>query len=57
MGAPPDGLCTLVAQWMMRNDFEAVAGRKFQFRAEPQPKSKGIVDCPRSGCICTRSLR
>lgn len=35
----------LLAQWMMNNDFEAVVGRKFQFRAEPVPNWNGIVDC------------
>jgi len=28
---------TLLAQWMMNNDFEPVVGRKFQFRADPCP--------------------
>jgi uncharacterized protein YndB with AHSA1/START domain len=35
----------LIAQWMMNNDFEPVAGRRFQFRAEPMPNWNGIVDC------------
>ena len=35
----------LLAQWMMNNDFEAVPGRRFQFRADPQPNWSGIVDC------------
>ncbi len=35
----------LLAQWMMKNDFEPVAGRKFQFRADPMPNWNGIVDC------------
>lgn len=35
----------LLAQWMMRNDFELVVGRKFQFRAEPKPNWNGVVDC------------
>lgn len=35
----------LLAQWMMSNDFEPVAGKKFQFRAEPAPNWNGIVDC------------
>jgi uncharacterized protein YndB with AHSA1/START domain len=30
---------------MMNNDFEPVAGRKFQFRADPMPNWNGIVDC------------
>ena len=35
----------LLAQWMMKNDFEPVVGHKFQFRAEPMPNWNGIVDC------------
>jgi uncharacterized protein YndB with AHSA1/START domain len=35
----------LVAQWIMKNDFEPVVGRKFQFRSEPVPKWDGIIDC------------
>lgn len=35
----------LLAQWMMNNDFEPVAGRQFQFRADPMPNWNGIVDC------------
>lgn len=36
---------SLLAQWMMSNDFEPVVGRKFQFRAEPKPNWSGVVDC------------
>ena len=35
----------LIAQWMMKNDFEPVVGRRFQFRADPMPNWNGIVDC------------
>ena len=35
----------LIAQWMMNNDFEPVVGKKFQFRADPQPSWNGVVDC------------
>ena len=35
----------LLAQWMMNNDFEPVAGKKFQFLADPMPNWNGIVDC------------
>ena len=35
----------LLAQWMMKNDFEPVVGRRFQFRADPAPNWSGIVDC------------
>ncbi|HXC00058.1 MAG TPA: SRPBCC domain-containing protein [Terriglobales bacterium] len=36
---------TLLAQWMMNNDFEPEIGRKFRFHAEPNPKWSGVVDC------------
>ena len=36
---------SLLAQWMMNNDFAPVPGRHFQFRADPQPNWSGIVDC------------
>jgi uncharacterized protein YndB with AHSA1/START domain len=36
---------SLIAQWLMNNDFEPVAGRKFQFRADPVPNWNGVVDC------------
>jgi uncharacterized protein YndB with AHSA1/START domain len=36
---------TLLAQWMMSNDFEPAVGKKFQFRSEPKPHWNGIVDC------------
>ena len=35
---------TLLAQWLMKNDFEPVTGRKFQFRADPVPGWNGIID-------------
>jgi uncharacterized protein YndB with AHSA1/START domain len=35
----------LLAQWLMNNDFELTAGRKFQFRAEPKPNWNGVIDC------------
>jgi uncharacterized protein YndB with AHSA1/START domain len=35
----------LIAQWLMKNDFEPVVGRKFQLRANPVPNWNGIVDC------------
>jgi uncharacterized protein YndB with AHSA1/START domain len=36
---------TLLAQWMMSNDFEPVGGRRFQFRTDPRPNWNGIADC------------
>jgi uncharacterized protein YndB with AHSA1/START domain len=35
----------LVAQWLMKNDFEPVVGRKFQLRSDPVPNWNGIIDC------------
>jgi uncharacterized protein YndB with AHSA1/START domain len=36
----------LLEQWMLKNDFKAVVGHRFQFRAEPVvPRWNGIVDC------------
>jgi uncharacterized protein YndB with AHSA1/START domain len=35
----------LIAQWLMKNDFEPVVGRKFQFRFEPVPNWDGVIDC------------
>jgi uncharacterized protein YndB with AHSA1/START domain len=35
----------LIAQWLMNNDFEPVAARKFQLRAEPMPQWDGVIDC------------
>jgi uncharacterized protein YndB with AHSA1/START domain len=36
---------SLIAQWLMKNDFEPVTGRKFQLRSEPVPQWDGIIDC------------
>ena len=35
----------LLAQWMMKNNFEPTVGRRFQFRADPAPNWDGVVDC------------
>jgi uncharacterized protein YndB with AHSA1/START domain len=35
----------LVAQWLLKNDFEPVVGRRFQFRADPVPNWNGVIDC------------
>lgn len=35
----------LIAQWLMKNDFEPVVGRKFQFRSNPVPNWDGIINC------------
>jgi uncharacterized protein YndB with AHSA1/START domain len=36
---------TLLAQWLLKNDFEPVVGRKFQFRNDPMPNWDGVIDC------------
>jgi uncharacterized protein YndB with AHSA1/START domain len=35
----------LITQWLMKNDFEPMVGRKFQFRSEPVPNWDGVIDC------------
>jgi uncharacterized protein YndB with AHSA1/START domain len=35
----------LIEQWLMSNDFQPVVGHRFTFRATPQPKWNGIIEC------------
>lgn len=35
----------LIAQWLLKNDFEPVVGRKFQLHQEPVPNWDGAIDC------------
>lgn len=35
----------LIEQWLMRNDFQPVVGRRFNFRATPMPGWNGVTDC------------
>ena len=35
----------LMAQWLLRNDFELAVGRGFQLRADPMPHWDGVIDC------------
>jgi uncharacterized protein YndB with AHSA1/START domain len=35
----------LMEQWLMKNDFELVAGRAFTLRRDPVPGWDGIIDC------------
>ena len=35
----------LVAQWLMRNDFEPVVGHRLNFRSEPVNGWNGVTDC------------
>jgi uncharacterized protein YndB with AHSA1/START domain len=34
----------LIEDWMLKNDFEPVVGRRFTFRAPPMPQWNGLVD-------------
>jgi uncharacterized protein YndB with AHSA1/START domain len=36
---------TLLAQWLLKNDFAPMVGHKFQFRQEPVPNWDGVIDC------------
>ena len=35
----------LIAQWLMKNDFQPVAGHSFKLRADPVPNWDGVIDC------------
>jgi uncharacterized protein YndB with AHSA1/START domain len=35
----------LIAEWLMKNDFEPAVGHRFNLRAEPNPHWNGVVDC------------
>lgn len=35
----------LIKEWLMENDFQPVAGHKFNFRATPVPNWNGVIDC------------
>jgi uncharacterized protein YndB with AHSA1/START domain len=35
----------LIAEWLMQNDFELAVGKRFTFRATPQPGWKGVTNC------------
>jgi len=35
----------LVADWLMRNDFQPVVGHRFQFHATPVPGWSGVTNC------------
>ena len=36
---------SLLAEWLMNNDFEPTVGRKFQFRSQPVQGWDGVIDC------------
>jgi uncharacterized protein YndB with AHSA1/START domain len=35
----------LIEQWLMKNDFQPVAGHRFNLRSTPVPNWDGIIDC------------
>ncbi|MGN6551922.1 MAG: SRPBCC family protein [Pararhizobium sp.] len=35
----------LIAEWLMQNDFAAVEGHRFTFRAQPVPGWSGVTNC------------
>jgi uncharacterized protein YndB with AHSA1/START domain len=35
----------LIAEWLMRNDFEPIVGHRFNFRAAPVHGWNGVTDC------------
>lgn len=35
----------LIAEWLLKNDFEPIVGHEFKFRADPMPQWNGIIDC------------
>lgn len=35
----------LVAEWLLKNDFQPIVGHEFKFRADPMPQWNGIIDC------------
>jgi uncharacterized protein YndB with AHSA1/START domain len=36
---------TLIAEWLMQNDFQARVGHRFQFRARAVPGWSGVTNC------------
>jgi len=35
---------SLMAEWLMKNDFQPEVGHRFTFRATPMPKWNGVID-------------
>jgi uncharacterized protein YndB with AHSA1/START domain len=35
----------LIAQWLMENDFQPLAGHSFSLRTAPMPNWNGVIDC------------
>jgi uncharacterized protein YndB with AHSA1/START domain len=36
---------SLMEQWLMKNDFQPVAGHAFNLRMDPVPNWNGVIDC------------
>ncbi len=36
---------SLIELWLMKNDFQPVAGHSFHLRMEPMPNWNGVIDC------------
>lgn len=36
---------SLIEQWLMKNDFQPVAGHTFSLRMQPAPNWNGVIDC------------
>ena len=36
---------SLIEQWLMKNDFQPVAGHSFNLRMDPVPNWNGVIDC------------
>jgi uncharacterized protein YndB with AHSA1/START domain len=36
---------SLIEQWLMKNDFQPVAGHSFNLRREPMANWNGVIDC------------
>ena len=47
----------LIEEWLMKNDFLAVVGHRFNFRATPMPHWNGVVDCLGRRTLCTALLQ
>ena len=36
---------SLIEQWLMKNDFQPVAGHSFRLSRDPMPNWNGVIDC------------
>jgi uncharacterized protein YndB with AHSA1/START domain len=36
---------SLIEQWLMKNDFQPIAGHSFNLRMDPMPNWNGVIDC------------